>query len=73
MNQYQTEFSGDLAVATPVEARLDRQKRDIVQHGISMQQTSNTMSAVEYLKSRDVAPHVIERVLLEPRRRRSLD
>jgi hypothetical protein len=29
------------------------------------------MSAFEYLKSRDVDPRVIERVLLEPRRRRS--
>jgi hypothetical protein len=71
MNQYRTEFPGDLAVAN--DARMDRQKHDIVQHGISMQQSSNTMSAVEYLKSRDVAPHVIERVLLDPRRRRSLD
>ena len=73
MNQYQIEFSGDLAIASSTDPRLDRQKRDIVQHGISMQQSSNTMSAVEYLKSRDVASHVIERVLLEPRRRRSLD
>jgi len=72
MNQYQTEFPGDHAIATATDPRLDRQKRDIVQHGISMQQSSNTMSAVEYLKSRDVAAHVIERVLLEPRRRRSL-
>lgn len=73
MNQYHTEFPGDLAIATPSDPRHDRQKSDIVEHGISMQQSSNTMSAVEYLKSRDVAAHVIERVLLEPRRRRSLD
>ncbi len=70
MNQYQTEFPGDLAVAASTDPRLDRNKRDIVEYGISMQQSSNTMSAVEFLKSRDVASHVIERVLLEPRRRR---
>jgi len=73
MNQNRNEFSGDLAIATSADPRLDCHKRDIVQHGISMQQSSNTMSAVEYLKSRDVASHVIERVLLEPRRRRNLD
>lgn len=72
MNQYRLELPGDLAIADPREARMDQHKRDIVQHGISMQESSNTMSAVEYLKSRDVAAHVIERVLLDPRRRRRL-
>lgn len=72
MNQHRPQMTGDLAIANPTDARLDLQKRDIVQHGISLQQSSNTMSAVEYLKSRDVAAHVIERVLLEPRRRRAL-
>ena len=55
------------------EARHDEAQRAIVERGISMQQTSNTMSAVEFLKSRDVAPQVIARVLLEPERRRSSD
>ena len=55
------------------EARHDDTQRTIVERGISMQQTSNTMSAVEYLRSRDVGPHVIARVLLEPERRRSSD
>ena len=55
------------------EARHDEAQRTIVERGISMQQTSNTMSAVEFLKSRDVGPHVIARVLLEPDRRRSND
>lgn len=55
------------------EARLDDTQRNIVDRGISMQQTSNTMSAVEYLKSRDVGAQVIARVLLEPDRRRSTD
>lgn len=55
------------------EARHDEAQRHIVERGISMQQTSNTMSAVEFLRSRDVGPQVIARVLLEPDRRRSSD
>jgi hypothetical protein len=71
MNQNRPMYPGDLAVAAPLDARLDQRQRAIVDHGILMQQRSNTMSAFEYLKSRDVDPRVIERVLLEPRRRRS--
>ncbi|WP_332876976.1 hypothetical protein [Massilia sp. S19_KUP03_FR1] len=55
------------------EARHDETQRSIVERGISMQQSSNTMSAVEFLKSRDVGAKVIARVLLEPERRRSND
>lgn len=55
------------------EARHNDVQRNIVDRGISMQQATNTMSAVEFLKSRDVAPQVIARVLLEPERRRSSD
>ena len=55
------------------EARHDENQRCIVERGISMQQSSNTMSAVEFLKSRDVGPQVIARVLLEPDRRRGSD
>jgi hypothetical protein len=55
------------------EARHDDAQRDIVERGIAMQQSSNTMSAVEFLKSRDVGAQVIARVLLEPDRRRSND
>ena len=55
------------------EARHDETKRNIVERGISMQESSNTMSAVEYLKSRDIGAQVIARVLLEPERRRSTD
>jgi hypothetical protein len=71
MNQDRHVFPGDLAIATPADARLDLRQRDIVDHGVLMQQRSNTMSAVEYLKSRDIDPRVIERVLLGPRYRRS--
>ncbi len=55
------------------EARHNETQRTVVERGISMQQTSNTMSAVEYMKSRDVGAQVIARVLLEPDRRRSND
>lgn len=51
--------------------RLDERRRDIVNHGISVQESSNTVSAIEYLKAHDIAAHVIERVLLEPQRRRT--
>lgn len=55
------------------EARHDDTQSTIVERGISMQQSTNTMSAVEFLKARDVGPQVIARVLLEPDRRRSND
>jgi hypothetical protein len=62
-----------LAATGQAEARHDETQRDVVERGISMQQSSNTMSAVEFLKSRDVGAQVIARVLLEPDRRRSTD
>jgi hypothetical protein len=51
--------------------RRDDDQRDIVDLGIALQQRSNTMSAVEYLRSQEVSNEVIERVLTEPGRRRS--
>ncbi|WP_036168134.1 hypothetical protein [Massilia sp. 9096] len=51
--------------------RRDTHRRDVVDLGIALQQRSNTMSAVEYLRSQDVGHDVIERVLTEPGRRRS--
>lgn len=51
--------------------RRDTHQRDVVDLGIALQQRSNTMSAVEYLRSQDVGHDVIERVLTEPARRRS--
>lgn len=71
MNQHRSDTYCDLAVAVPNDARLDVRQRDIVEQGILMQQNSNTMSALEYLKSRDVDARVIKRVLLEPQLRRS--
>ena len=70
MNQHRLDTAGDLAVAEPSYQRQDVLRRDIVNHGISVQESSNTIAAVEYLKARDIDPSVIERVLLEPQRRR---
>ncbi len=50
--------------------RLDEHQSSIVNHAISVQASSNTVSAVEYLKAHDIAAHVIARVLLGPQRRR---
>jgi hypothetical protein len=57
--------------ATVPYQRRDDDLRDIVDLGIALQQRSNTMSAVEYLRSQEVSNEVIERVLTEPGRRRS--
>lgn len=63
--------SGGMALAEADYQRTDVRRRDIVNHGISVQESGNTVSAIEYLKSHDIDPHVIERVLLEPHRRRN--
>ncbi|MDQ1831236.1 hypothetical protein [Massilia scottii] len=70
MNRQQRPDSGGLALAEPPYQRHDLHQRDIVDHAISVQKSSNTMSAIEYLKAQNIAPDVIERVLLEPQRRR---
>ncbi|KQV52055.1 hypothetical protein [Massilia sp. Root335] len=57
--------------ATVPYQRRDAQQTDIVDLGIALQQRSNTMSAVEYMRSQNVGNDVIERVLTEPGRRRS--
>lgn len=51
--------------------RRDARQKDIVDLGIALQQRSNTMSAIEYMRSQEVSNEVIERVLTEPGRRRS--
>jgi hypothetical protein len=58
-------------LATMDESRTDARQRRIVDAGIAVQGSSNTMSAFEYLRTRNVGTDVIERVLLEPHRRRS--
>ena len=58
-------------LSTMNEARTDLRRRRIVDAGIAVQGSSNTMSAVEYLRTRDIGAKIIERVLLEPHLRRS--
>jgi hypothetical protein len=72
MNHTPHTLAGDLAFDAPDYQRRDVRCRDIVDHAISVQESRNTMSAVEYLKSHDIAAHVIERVMLEPSRRRTI-
>jgi len=62
---------GGGAVMVAGDARTDVRQRVIVDDGIAVQSNANTMCAVEYLRSRNVACAVIERVLLEPARRRA--
>jgi hypothetical protein len=69
MNQDILDMDGDDSRVSYL--RRDTHQRDIVDLGIALQQRSNTMSAVEYLRSQDVGHAVIERVLTEPGRRRS--
>lgn len=54
----------------PRNLRRDAQRSHIVDHGLAMQEGANTVCAVEYLKSRGIPAAVIERVLLDPARRR---
>lgn len=70
MNQYQPASADGGAVLAPSYERTDARRRDIVDHAVALQAASNTVAALEYMKSRGIAPHVIERVLLEPERRR---
>lgn len=51
--------------------RQDAHRRDIVDTGIALQQKSGTVSAVEFLRSQDIAAPVIQRVLGEPDKRRA--
>lgn len=72
MNPLPNGLAGNLALDDSNYERRDLRCRDIVDHAISVQESRNTMSAVEYLKSHDIASHVIERVLLDPERRRTV-
>ena len=69
MEQSPVEQADILAVMD--ESRTDARRRRIVDAGIAVQVSSNTMAAFEYLRTRDIGTHVIERVLLEPHRRRA--
>jgi hypothetical protein len=75
MNQRPTAFSGDFSPSRPRPdyTRHDQRQRDIVDDGIEVQQNTNTMSAFEFLRARDVDPRIIERVLMAPDLRRMAD
>lgn len=59
-------------LADSYHQRLDEQCCAVVDRGILVQNSFNTICAIEYLKSHNVAPQVIERVLLHPEQRRKL-
>ncbi|MDN4039606.1 hypothetical protein [Massilia sp. YIM B02443] len=73
MSPYRPETIDQSRAAPPRsgELRSDARQRDIVAGGIALLRESGIMTAVEYLKSHAIRPHVIERVLLEPQRRRA--
>jgi hypothetical protein len=52
------------------QQRRDERISAVVERGIIVQSSFNTICAIEYMKSHNVAPHVIERVLLNPEQRR---
>ncbi|MBG6220711.1 MULTISPECIES: hypothetical protein [unclassified Janthinobacterium] len=53
-----------------LHVRSDQKMCDIVNLGIAVQAAFSTLCALEYLKSYNVAPELIERVLLHPEQRR---
>jgi hypothetical protein len=71
MTSSRQDSGGTAALMAPPYERRDQRRRDVVDQSILIQHRANTMCAVEYLKSNGVAAHVIERVLLEPERRRA--
>jgi len=58
-------------LAASSELRRNTGQRDVVARGIATLRESGIVPAVEYLKSHGVRAQVIERVLLEPERRRA--
>ncbi|HEX9172601.1 MAG TPA: hypothetical protein VF861_08065 [Telluria sp.] len=72
MNQRTPAFTGDFDHSQPAPGytRHDERQREIVDDGIEVQQNTNTMTAFEFLRARNVDKRIIERVLLEPDLRR---
>lgn len=52
------------------QQRSDERSSAIVERGIVVQSTFNTVCAIEYLRSHNVQSGIIERVLLHPQQRR---
>ena len=53
-----------------LQQRHNEESSAVVDRGIMVQTSFNTVCAIEYLKSHNVDPQVIERVLLHPDQRR---
>lgn len=53
------------------QPRIDERCCEVVDRGILVQASFNTVCAIEYMKSHNVQSHVIERVLLHPEQRRT--
>jgi hypothetical protein len=51
--------------------RSNADRRAIVDLGVALQERDGTISAVEFLRARNIAAAVIQRVLGEPERRRA--
>jgi hypothetical protein len=60
-------------ITEPYQQRLDQKCQNVVNEAIEVQTSFNTICAFEYLKSHDVDPTVIERVLLHPEMRRKTE
>lgn len=54
----------------PPQQRYNARCSEIVDKGIAVQNCFSTLCAIEYLKSNNIQPDVIERVLLHPDLRR---
>ena len=60
------------AQAVYPQQRVDEQCCAVVDRGIVVQASFNTVCAIEYMKSHNINPQVIERVLLHPEQRRKI-
>ena len=68
-----TQETVQMPVKTVVQhVRVDQKMCDIVNLGIAVQAAFSTLCALEYLKSYNIDPELIERVLLHPEQRRQL-
>ena len=55
-----------------LQQRSNEQSSVVVDRGIMVQSSFNTVCAIEYMKSHNIDPQVIERVLLHPEQRRKI-
>lgn len=53
-----------------MQQRHNEECSAVVNRGILVQSSFNTICAIEYMKSHNIDPQVIERVLLHPEQRR---